>query len=334
MSQQPVWLDEQTVATLVTLDDVIVSLESTLLALGKGEAFNIPKALGTFHDSSSMHSLGSALPDEGVCGYKSWINTPQGAKALYTLFDAKQGVLLAIFEANALGQLRTAAMTGLGTKWMASAGASTMALCGSGRQALTQIAAVNAVRPLSRLHIWSPNKERRAAFADKVRSRFSFEVTVADSLEAVSADADIVTLVTRARDPFFSADLLRSGAHLNAVGAILPAWSEFLPNVFDRASLIVVDDVEGAKRNSREFIEKFGEDEVEWKRITPLAELIAAGKLPAPSSASGDVTLFKALGMGLSDLAVAKVAHQRAVAQGLGVPLPVSSKPATLRWKT
>ncbi|MDA4835808.1 hypothetical protein NY536_30750, partial [Enterobacter hormaechei] len=72
------------------------------------------------------------------------------------LFDAVEGRLLAMMEANSLGQLRTSAMTGLGTKWVAREGANDMAIIGSGRQAMAQVAAVNAVRKLARIRVWSP----------------------------------------------------------------------------------------------------------------------------------------------------------------------------------
>src|SRR3546814_9403124 len=78
-------------------------------------------------------------------------------------------------EANALGQLRTSAMTGLGTRWVAPEKADDMAIIGSGRQALAQVAAVNIVRPLTRIRAWSPNAEHRHAFAKQLRDAFRSE---------------------------------------------------------------------------------------------------------------------------------------------------------------
>lgn len=327
MNQHALWLSEKDVTSLVSLDDAIIALESGLRALGSGQGFNVPKALESFGDGSAMHSLGSALPAAGYCGFKNWVHTKSGAKALFMLFNT-QGSLVAIMEAAALGQLRTSAMTGLGTKWLAPKGVDDMAIIGSGRQAITQIAAVNAVRPLKRIRVWSPTPGKRGAFATEVRKRFDAEVLEANALEQALEGAPLVTLVTRARDPFVSAAMLAHGAHLNAIGAILPANAEFHQDVFARVGTIAVDDLMNAQKASREFIEYFGASG--WESVQTLGDVIANGVKP---SGNGDVSLFKAMGMGISDLSVAMLAYERAGAAGLGRPIELSdSASAPIHW--
>lgn len=331
MTHEAVWLGETDVASLVSLDDAIDALESGLRALGRDEGSNIPKALGGFGDGSSVHSLGSMLPEAGYCGYKNWINTKQGAKAVFVLFDTTGGRLLAVMEANALGQLRTSAMTGLGTKWIAREGADDMAMIGSGRQALMQIAAIHAARPLSRLRIWSPTPEKRRAFTEEVRQRLSIEVTEAPTLEAATDGASIVTTVTRARAPFLSSTMLAAGTHLNAVGAILPANAEFHQDIFERVDFISVDDVPNTMQASREFIDYFekGAGAGDWARLHPLSRVIASGERAPVDS---DITLFKAMGMGISDLSIAKLVYERATSKGMGLKLPLTTA-VPLRWQ-
>lgn len=333
MTHEAIWLNEQDVSAQLALDEAIDALESGLRSLGHGEGFNIPKALGSFGDGSSMHSLGSALPDTGYCGYKNWINTKRGAKAVYILFDASQGQLLAIMEANALGQLRTSAMTGLGTRWIAPDGVNDMAIIGSGRQALAQVAAVNIVRPLKRLRVWSPNAEHRHLFTDRLRSELDAEIVESPTLEAATDGAGLVTVVTRARTPFLSARMLARGTHLNAVGAILPANAELHQDVFDRVGFIAVDDVANAQQGSRELIEHFGCDERDagWDQVHPLGEIIASGVKP---SAGDDLSLFKSMGMGVSDLSVAIPVYERARRKGVGQPFALSEGPVSLRRRS
>jgi ornithine cyclodeaminase len=322
------WLAEQDVVSLVTIDDAIPALERGLRALGAGEAFNVPKALGSFADGSSMHSLGSGAPGLGYVGYKNWVHTKRGATAMYILFNANDGSVAAVMEAAALGQIRTAAMTGVGTKWLASRDASEMALIGTGTQAVTQVAAVNAVRPLRRVRVFSPTAEKRKAFVAKLASQFAFDVEEAETIEHAVHDMPIVTLVTRAKDPFLSSSMLSRGTHLNAVGAILPTHAEFTQDVFERADWIAVDDVTGVQRNSREFIDRFGRDN-QWSAVQPLSDVIAGDRKRAVNC---DISMFKAMGMGLSDLSVALMALERARARGLGKPIdhPVRAIP---RWK-
>ncbi len=326
MSDGLIWVTEQDVVSLVTLDDAIVALEQ--IASDPG-AFNLPKALGGFDDGSSMHALGSSAPGLGFAGFKTWVHTKRGATAVYSLFDSQVGAVRAVIEAGALGQLRTSAMTGLGTRWMAAERVDDMGLIGTGFQALTQVAAVNAVRPLRRVRVFSPTPEKRQAFVALLRKRFSFQISEAASAAEAAANAPIVTIVTRARDPFFSADMLAHGAHLNAVGAILPTHAEFTQDVFDRVGSIAVDDLTNVQKVSREFVDRFA-GERGWQAVRSIGEIIRSGRPARPEG--GDVSLFKSVGMGLSDLAVAMMVFERARARGVGRAI-ASAQRAMPTWK-
>lgn len=330
MSQSAIWLSEEDVTSLVSLQDTIGVLEAGVRELGVGTAQNIPKALANFHDVSSLHSLGSVMLESGICGFKNWINTPKGAKAVFILFEANEGRMLAMLEANSLGQMRTSAMTGLGTKWMSSPDVREMAMIGTGRQALAQVAAVHAVQKLKRIRIWSPTPERRQAFCREVASQFDVEVIEAKTLEEATHGAPIVTTCTRAREPFLKASMLAKGAHLNAVGAILPHSAEIDQDVFARVDFIGVDDVPNAQKASRELIDYFdkGAGAGHWERVRPLGAIIANSE-KAPANC--DLTMFKSMGMGISDLTVAGLAYRRAVEVGAGNPIPLVAK-APIRW--
>lgn len=305
------WLTDEDVTRYVTLADAIAALEAGLLELSRGDAFNLPKALGGFDDGASMHSLGSASPNAGYCGYKNWVNTKQGARAVFILFSTVDARLLAIMEASVLGQLRTSAIAGVGTRWMASASASDLAIIGSGRQAMAQIVAVNAVRPLARIRVWSRTEANRRAFAQEVRRHFDIPVLEPSNHEAATDGAQIVTLVTRSSQPFLSAAQLAEGAHLNAMGAILPGNAEFHSDVFERARVIAVDDLTNTQHASREFTEYFRERG--WDRVQMLGNIVASG---VPATSDTGITLFKAMGMGISDLSVARMVYERAIADG------------------
>nr|WP_315594186.1 ornithine cyclodeaminase family protein [uncultured Cupriavidus sp.] len=330
MNEAAIWLSEQEITSLVSLKDTVGALEDGVRQLGLGEAFNVAKALGSIGVASSMHSLGSAMVKAGYCGYKNWINTPKGAKAVFVLFDSNEGRLLAVMEANCLGQLRTSAITGLGTQWLARKDANDMAMIGTGRQALAQVAAVHLVRPLERIRIWSPTPERRRAFCATVAGQFGFDVVEAATLEEATDGASIVTTVTRANAPFLTSGMLSRGAHLNAVGAILPGNAEVDQNVFARVGFIAVDDIANARKASRELIDYFenGPGGGDWQPVHALGSVIAERKA-VPGDC--DLTLFKSMGMGISDLTVATLAYERALESGSGTRLCVNGK-ASIRW--
>ena len=166
-------------------------------------------------------------------------------------------------------------MTGVGTRWLARDDADDMALIGTGTQAITQVAAVHAVRPLRRVRVWSPTAEKRRAFASRAPPAVRVRRDDAPTLEAATEAASIVTLVTRAKEPFLHARMLAPGTHLNAVGAILPANAEFHQDVFERVGAIAVDDLPNLQKASREFIDRFGA-KGDWSAVQPLGALIAA----------------------------------------------------------
>jgi ornithine cyclodeaminase len=215
--------------------------------------------------------------------------------------------------------MRTAAMTGVGTRRLAQAGADDMAIIGTGKQALTQVAACTAVRPLKHLRIFSRNPEARANFTAAVEKNFDFRVTTADSLEQAVKDAPIVTLITNATEPFFTSAMAARGSHINAMGAIVPARTEFTDDIFSRCEIIAVDSMPGVRALSNEFRSHFGDDDGAWQQVRTISSLIADD---AGRPGGCDLTLFKAMGMGISDLALSVEILERARAGNAGHALP------------
>ena len=323
-----IWLREQEVVQLVTLNDAIDALENILALEGDGRALNAPKALATWGKANSLHALSSAMTDARYCGTKTWVNTPMGAVAVYALFDGIAGSLLAVMEANALGSLRTAAASGVATRWMADPAASDFAIVGSGRQALLQVAAVAVVRPLRRVRVFSPTRDNQLRFAATLRDRFDMPVETPDTLEGTLDGAEIATVVTRARTPFLHASMLPGHAHVNAVGAILPGNAELHADILEHAGTVTVDNLANVRLASREFIDFYGPANT-WGTVETLGARIAAGRRHHPSDG---LTVFKSVGMGLADLAVASRAYEAAQAAGLGTPIERPT-PAVPSWR-
>jgi ornithine cyclodeaminase len=112
------------------------------------------------------------------------------------------------------------------------------------------------------------------------------------------------------------------------VGAIVPSRAEFEPALLGRCSVVTVDSVDQTRSLSREFREHFGSGSEGWSDVRPLAELVAAGTA-RPEDA--DLTVFKAMGVGLSDLSLGLRCLTRAREAGIGRPLPPRT-PAAPRW--
>lgn len=319
-----VWISEQDVVGLMHLGEAIDALGRGLALQADGKAANMVKTHLAWGGGHTLHAIGAAVEGAGLVGTKTWAHTAGGATPLLVLWNADTGALAAIIEAFALGQMRTGAMSGLATRLMAREDADVLAMIGTGKQAAAQVAAVAAVRPLRRVQLFSPTGSKRAAFCVKLEELgFADDVANCESLESALSGASIVTLATRANQPFLSADLLEPGAHINAIGAITPEREEFAQDVFERCGSIAVDDVAAVRKLSREFVRRFGEDDSAWQAVRPVCELIGAKRL---DTGQGDLSLFKAMGMGISDLALGSEILSRAAAQDVGRPIPQPRK--------
>ena len=323
MTGAPIWITERDVAELIALPQAIEALERILALEANSEAENLPKTHLMVARNDAMHAIGASVAGAGICGFKTWVNVGGRSQTTVTLFSLEDGACLAVLEATALGQMRTAAMTGVGTARLAPANADEMAIVGTGKQSLPQIAAVHAVRPLRSVRVSSRNPGTRAAFAEQVAARLGIRTTSVDSVRDAVAGMPIVTLVTNSTEAFLEAGMLETGSHLNAMGAIVPARAEFAGDVFDRADLVAVDYLRGVRDLSAEFRGRYGDDENAWKEVRTISSIVAADQFRPPAA---DLTLFKAMGMGISDLALAIEVLERARAAGRGHPLPARNR--------
>src|SRR5258708_9900869 len=325
----PLWISEAEAASLMDMGGAIAALEKGLALEASGGAANMVKTHAVWDGHNTLHAIGATVPAAGIVGTKTWAHTEGGAAPLLLLFDSHDGSLKAIIEAFALGQLRTGGISGVATRCLAAPGADDMALIGTGKQAITQLAAVAAVRKLRRIRIFGRDAGRRAAFVERVRRTLDLPAEEAASIEAAVAGASIITLVTRATTAFLTSAIVARGAHINAVGAITPERAEFAPDLLGRCAIIAADSVPQVKSLSREVLDYCGTDAAAWSRIGPLSAIVAAG---AGRPAGPDLTLFKAMGMGISDLALGIEIYRAAVAGALGKALPAPAK-ATPRLK-
>jgi ornithine cyclodeaminase len=333
-----IWITESDVVSMMDMPAAIRALEAGLRAEARGAAINMTKthvawpSTGPAHGDATLHAIGAAFPEDGFVGTKTWAHTPQGATPLVILYDSRTGALRSVIEAFAMGQLRTGAASGVATRMLAAEGAAELAIIGTGKQALAQVAAVHAVRPLERVRVFGRDADRRRRFADRVNADLGLDVVDASSVAEAVKGAPIVTAITRAREPFLFAAMVMRGAHINAVGAIVPTGAEVAGDVVARCTRIVADSPAQARRLSRELMDFYGEDSAGWEKVRRLADLVASGERRA---AADDLTLFKSLGMGISDLSLGIEVYHAACRAGAGKPIEAPQRvPPRLRAAT
>jgi alanine dehydrogenase len=127
-------------------------------------------------------------------------------------------------------------------------------------------------------------------------------------------------LITRAREPVLTSAMVPRGAHVNAAGAITRERREFSQDLFARATLVAVDTLPGTRQLSAEFTDWYdGQCGGDWTRVQPISAIVAAGK---PRPGNTDVSLFKPMGMGISDVSLGIEIVRRAEASGIGRTMP------------
>jgi alanine dehydrogenase len=316
MERDALWITESDVVDVLSLSAAIDAVGAAFLREAQGRAAAMAKTHVAWGGGSTLHALGAVDEVLGIAGAKTWAHTAGGAVPLLQVWDSTTGRLSAVIEAFALGQLRTGAVSGTATAWLARQDARTLAIIGTGKQALPQVASVAAVCDLEDVRVHSPSPEHRERFVRLLENEdFGFTVTSFDSVAAAVDGADVVTTVTRAREPFLTSALLSEGAHVNAIGAITPERRELAPDVLRRTSTVVSDSVDAARRLATEL--------ADVANIISLADVAAAG---SEFDRGRDITVFKAMGVGLADIALAGVVIESAWAHGLGRPIPQPTK--------
>ena len=307
----PIYVKEDDVAALLDMPSAIQALQDAFAARARDEAVIVPRTRWAFGDKR-LNVMGGGITAQHRYALKSY-----GSSAYHVLLYGPKG-LLAIIEANNLGQIRTGAATGVATEKMAGPGAGKVALIGTGRQARTQALALKAVGRLNQLVVSGRDRARLESFCTKLNDELGAPVRAAGSAEQAVASADIVVAATNSATPVVMNAWLKPGTHVVGMGANAANRREIDPEIVLRASLLVTDDVEQAKMEAAEFIDLHKAGRLDWSRVKPLHEIMTA---PSGPRTGGEITLFKSLGVGLEDVAVASVIYDRAMASGRFPPL-------------
>lgn len=260
-----------------------------------------------------------AIPEGQLLMMPAWSNRGIGVKLItfnpenaardqatvqgvYVLFEPETATPLAVFDGSAITELRTAAVSGVATRHLSRPDATRLLVYGSGVQARSHIAAMQAIRPIDQVHIVSRHPANALSLAGELRQR-GVNALAVDS--AGLMDADIVCLCTTSPSPVITAGQLPATVHINAIGSFQPHTREVDSRTVS-ASTVYVEDRSAAMEEAGDLI--IPEREGAWDRTLIGADLheLASGQ----KDASGGRTLFKGVGLAYEDLIVATAAYQ------------------------
>jgi alanine dehydrogenase len=308
----PLLLRESEVEELLPPEDAVAAVEACFERIARGAVENLPRfRLGL--DEGLFHVMAAADRELGVAGLKSYVGFREGTRFVVLLFAADRPELLAVIEADRLGQRRTGAASAVAARHLARPEARTLGVIGCGWQAESQVECIRAaLSAIERVVVFCRSEERRAEFCRR------FDAEPAEWYSDAAAQ-DVVVTITSSRDPVLRGEWLRPGTLVCAAGANRIAARELDNAVVERAAFVCCDSLEQARIEAGDLAEPVERGVLDWLEVHELAEVVA-GDVRARQR-DDDIVLFKSLGIAAEDLAVAKLVFDRARERGLGIEL-------------
>ena len=341
-------LSNEDVKQVLTMDVCLEALEKAFTELGKKNAYNIQR-IHPYFPSSKPETffrpkiMGGFVPAFGVLAIRicpEFIQFPvmDGLRrqikiaaapgnrynGLIHLYSSETGELLAILQDAYLQKMRVGATSALGARILARQDASILGLFGSGWQASSHLAAFCKIRKITKVKVFSPNREHRISFTREMNRALNTEVIPVDTPRAVVEESDIVMTATSSNEPVFRGEWLEPGVHVGSIVNTdeMNKRTELDMETFKRADLIVVNSKEFVKQmNQRELLDLVDAGIVDWEKVCELGDLLV-GQAPGRSTPH-QITLFKNnVGLGIQFSAVGARILEEAKRNGLGKEIP------------
>lgn len=305
------FLTNDDVRRLLPMDECVAVIEELFRQESRGTVENIPRRRLRFQRAGAT-LMGGTVLESHAHGVRHSSAT--------LLYNTETGKLDAVLEPGTLAWIRTGAATGVAVKHMARPAASVVGMIGAGRQAVTQIEAICAVRPVRTVKVHSRTAETREAFAAEMAQRLGVEVVPVASPDDCVRGSDVVVAITSARDPVFDGALLEPGTCVVAAGSNSWTKREVDDATIQRAALVVVDNLEQAQMECGELIWAAERGAFRWRQAVELHQIVSGQVKGRPSEDA--ITLFESQGIGIEDVAASAYVLRKARAAGIGVELP------------
>jgi alanine dehydrogenase len=305
----PLYLTEAEVAKLLTPGEAVDAIEACFRRLAAGAVENRPRYRLRL-DGGALAVMAAADPELGYAAAKVYAGFASGARFAVLLFRADCPELVAVLEADKLGQLRTGAASAVAARHLAASGATSLGVIGCGWQAESQVACIRAALPqLERVVAYCRTEKQLRAFCGEHGAE------PGESHQDPAA-CDVVVTATTSPDPVLRGEWLRSGALVCAVGANDGRRRELDNVVLERAAFVCCDSRDDARLESADLIEPVESGVLDWLEVHELQEVVA-GEVAGRQS-DDDIVVFKSNGLAAWDVAVAAAVVERAREAGAG----------------
>jgi ornithine cyclodeaminase/alanine dehydrogenase-like protein (mu-crystallin family) len=313
------------VRALLGYADCADAMRAALTALATGQA---QQPLRTVLKPAGAAGLVALMPsylagDEASYGLKAICITPSNPAAgldthqgVVLLSSGQTGQPLALLNASAVTEIRTAAVSVVATELLARADADVLAVVGAGVQARAHILALDDARPLRQIRVASRDPAKASQLAAGLAGLTRAAVHACATVRDAVTGAGIIVTATSSAVPVLERDWIGPGTHINAVGACLPAARE-LDTATVAAGVLFADRRDSLLTESGDYLLAAAEGAVSEGHLrAELGELLT-GSATGRSSAA-EITIFESLGLAVEDLAAAACAYRKAVRDGAG----------------
>lgn len=243
--------NREQISEVVKLDPAALeAVEAGFAALGRGEvemppilSMNIAESNGEV-DVKTAHIRG--WPRFAIKISPGFFDNPAlglpSLNGLMLLLSAKTGLVDAVlFDEGYLTDIRTALAGAIAAKHLSRSNSQRVAVIGAGLQAELQVAALQLVRDIREVHVYTRDRSKAQAYAAHMQEQYALSVSIHDSAASACAQADIVVTTTPAREPVLNWADLPKGVHVTAMGSDNPHKNELHPTILASADVLVVD---------------------------------------------------------------------------------------------
>ena len=320
---------------LVPMRDAVELMKVAFLELSEGRAQAPVRAVVEVNDDpSAMLMMPGYVPASHALGFKV-VNFFAGnpAKrnlptihAIVCLVDDVTGEPLGVMEGGFVTALRTGAVSGAASDFMARHDSSVVTVIGAGVQGVTQAVAVCAVRPIEKIIAVDMRPEQLDRFRDAVATdwpELAPLVTTTTDVAGAVREADIICTATTARAPVFDDGDVKPGTHINAVGAFTPEMQEVPPATVVR-SRIVIDNLAAILTEAGDLLKPMNDGLIDQSHFTTELGHLAAGTAVGRGN-DEEITFFKSVGNAVQDVVVARFAVDHAISRGIGASVDLTA---------
>lgn len=319
------FLTDEDVATLADWPAAVAALR-TAYAVPVQPAMVPPRSIAR-GDGLWLRGLSAVSPAGGHVGCKliAASMTARRASYLIALFDQHTTALAALIDGNRITGLRTAATAAVAVDAAAPHRPLRLGVLGAGFEARGLLDALQAVRAIADVQVFSPTPASREAFAERCRSVHGLPARALDTPQQALQGADVVLCAARSRDesPVLRGAWLEPGMTVVSIGSTLPEQREVDEAVIARATHIVADMPEEVAHDTGDLLAATRAGIAFNDRLVPLSDLVGGRVVRRP----GDIILYKSVGSALQDVITAEMLLARARARGIGHAMPHSIVP-------